>query len=140
MLTPDDQFLVVATDGLWDWMPNDLVVSMARGAGGDTDRAASLLVREAVKRWSQRGFCVDDTTVVVANIGPGAAFCAVPTRGAAPGEPPPAAAGPTGRREPRGFGAGPALLGGRGRAARGAAPSAGGGYTIATSPIRTRRR
>lgn len=65
VLTPNDKFLVIASDGLWEFMSNEEVVGIVSGYD-DPKRAVDHLVREATQRWMREEQVVDDTTVAVA--------------------------------------------------------------------------
>ena len=67
-LTPDDSFIVLASDGIWEFMSSQEVVSQVAGfvERGRTEDCCKLLVEEATKRWQREEDCVDDITVVVA--------------------------------------------------------------------------
>lgn len=60
-----DRFLVVATDGLWEFCLNEEVVEMTNAAKGPGE-AVDCLVREANNRWMLEEQVIDDTTVIVA--------------------------------------------------------------------------
>ncbi|KAA8491653.1 putative protein phosphatase 2C 2 [Porphyridium purpureum] len=68
-LTADDRFLILATDGLWDWVPNqdavDLIEQMAKDDAAlfDLEAATMRIVDEALARGS-----VDDCTVLVIDL------------------------------------------------------------------------
>lgn len=67
-LTVDDSFIVLASDGVWEFMDSQTVVDFVgrvRRDGGSADAAAEALVREAVRRWRRNEVVVDDTTAVV---------------------------------------------------------------------------
>ncbi len=69
VLGPAHKFLVVATDGVWEFITSAEAVSIIeplwkRGAGPRA--AAEALVAEASKRWMADENVVDDTTVFVA--------------------------------------------------------------------------
>lgn len=65
-LNPEtDRFLVVATDGLWEFVDNQETVDMVDGQRGPTD-AVDVLVTEAATRWMQEEQVIDDTTIIVA--------------------------------------------------------------------------
>ncbi|KAA0173381.1 hypothetical protein FNF27_05158 [Cafeteria roenbergensis] len=78
-LTKSDAFLVVASDGLWEFMEGDDVCTGILVAHGEAARAgdpASHLTRavtelkaEAVHRWLEQEGAVDDTSIVLAEIG-----------------------------------------------------------------------
>lgn len=64
----DEEFLVVASDGVWEFMSSTDVVDLIRrerDAGVKAMDAAKTLVDEAVRRWKIREQVVDDTTAVV---------------------------------------------------------------------------
>ena len=67
-LNDDDSFLVVASDGIWEFLTNDEVVRLVgkmRGERAKPRDTAKVLVQEAVRRWRQRERVVDDITAVV---------------------------------------------------------------------------
>jgi serine/threonine protein phosphatase PrpC len=62
-----DKFLVVASDGLWEFIENQETVDIAEGQVGPA-QAVDTLVTEAGTRWMQEEQVIDDTTVIVANL------------------------------------------------------------------------
>lgn len=65
-LTPDDEFMVIATDGVWEFISNEEAVAIVAGCSSP-EAAAKKLVEEAHRRWvSEEDGVVDDITVVVA--------------------------------------------------------------------------
>lgn len=67
-LTSADSFIVLASDGVWEFMSSQEVVDFVgrlRREGKTADGAAESLVREAVRRWRRNEIVVDDTTAVV---------------------------------------------------------------------------
>lgn len=66
-LTPTDKFLVIATDGLWEFIDNEETVAMVVN-GGDPKTAVDVLVKEANVRWIREEQVIDDTTVIVADL------------------------------------------------------------------------
>jgi len=62
-----DQFLILATDGLWEFCDNDECVQMAASASGPS-QGVDKLVKEANVRWIKEEQVIDDTTVIVANL------------------------------------------------------------------------
>ncbi|KAG7355938.1 protein phosphatase 2C [Nitzschia inconspicua] len=62
-----DKFLVVATDGLWEFINNQETVETVEGQVGPA-QAVDCLVTEAGTRWMQEEQVIDDTTVIVANL------------------------------------------------------------------------
>jgi len=68
VLDPEkDKFVIVATDGLWEFMDNSTCVDLACKASGPSD-AVDALVKEANQRWIQEEQVIDDTTVIVAHL------------------------------------------------------------------------
>jgi len=67
-LNPEtDKFLVVATDGLWEFIDNQETVDMVEGQFGPSE-AVDVLVTEAATRWMHEEQVIDDTTIIVANL------------------------------------------------------------------------
>lgn len=67
-LGPEDSFLVLASDGVWEFMTSQEVVDFIgrmRREGKSASDASEALVREAVRRWRRNEVVVDDTTAVV---------------------------------------------------------------------------
>jgi serine/threonine protein phosphatase PrpC len=62
-----DKFLVVATDGLWEFVDNQETVDIVDGQYGPTE-AVDVLVTEAATRWMQEEQVIDDTTIIVAHL------------------------------------------------------------------------
>lgn len=62
-----DKFLVVATDGLWEFVDNQETADMVEGQRRPTD-AVDVLVAEAATRWMNEEQVIDDTTIIVANL------------------------------------------------------------------------
>lgn len=71
-LSRECQVLIVASDGLWEFMTSQEVVEICDKHAGvlggrpDPERAVQDLVRESHKRWRENEPVVDDTTIVVA--------------------------------------------------------------------------
>ena len=68
LTTANFKYLVVATDGLWEFMDNDCVMEIVAKHGTNCAAAVKELVEEAHTRWMREEQVVDDTTVVVANV------------------------------------------------------------------------
>ena len=67
-LNPEtDRFLVVATDGLWEFVDNQEAVEMVEAQPTPHD-AVDVLVTEAATRWMHEEQVIDDTTIIVANL------------------------------------------------------------------------
>lgn len=63
-----EEFYVLASDGVWEFMSSDEVVDFVwkqKSAGVGAEQASKNLVVEAVRRWTEREMVVDDTTAVV---------------------------------------------------------------------------
>eukprot|EP01029_Cantina_marsupialis_P010217 TRINITY_DN23282_c3_g1_i1.p1 TRINITY_DN23282_c3_g1~~TRINITY_DN23282_c3_g1_i1.p1 ORF type:complete len:333 (+),score=109.84 TRINITY_DN23282_c3_g1_i1:56-1054(+) len=63
--TPNDKFLVLASDGLWEFISNEEVSDVVRSME-DPKAAVDQLITEASARWMKEEQVVDDTTVIVA--------------------------------------------------------------------------
>ncbi len=64
---------MLASDGLWDRIPNDEVTRMVAHPfyeRGDAEGAVQLLMRESVDRWQREQGMVDDITIIVVFIKP----------------------------------------------------------------------
>jgi serine/threonine protein phosphatase PrpC len=70
VLQPHDRTLLLASDGLWDWVPNDEAAALSLTAL-DTSEVATRLARLARSRWLTRTGGADDTTVAVVRFNPG---------------------------------------------------------------------
>ncbi|PFH38758.1 protein phosphatase 2c containing protein [Besnoitia besnoiti] len=66
-LTPQDEFIVIASDGLWEFITNQEVVEVVSRFLDSRDPvgACDTLIEEANRRWKLEDDVVDDTTVVV---------------------------------------------------------------------------
>lgn len=65
-LTPDHPFLVLATDGVWEFLSSQRVVDIVAACADPAD-AAKALVATAYKAWLQKETRTDDISVVVLN-------------------------------------------------------------------------
>lgn len=66
-LTPDDKFLIMGSDGLWEFCGNEEVVEAARKFEYPME-AVRELIAESYSRWMAEEQVVDDTTVIVAHL------------------------------------------------------------------------
>jgi len=66
--TGKDQYILLATDGLWEFMPNEDIneIVLKYMDTADTNSAISELLRESNKRWQAEEPVVDDTTIILA--------------------------------------------------------------------------
>jgi len=67
-LTPADAFLILASDGVWDWVPSSEAVRFVaarRAAKESPQTVAEALVRLAARRWAVRDAVTDDVTAVI---------------------------------------------------------------------------
>ncbi|KAL9191010.1 hypothetical protein ACHAXT_000716 [Thalassiosira profunda] len=62
-----DRVLVVATDGLWEFVENDETIDLLFPTPGPAE-AVDCLVKEANARWMQEEQVIDDTTIIVAHL------------------------------------------------------------------------
>lgn len=75
-LTSDYKFLILASDGIWEFLSNQAVVEMVAQfwEAGNIEGACEKAVKEAVIQWKrvkgmQQDDAIDDITVVVAFLG-----------------------------------------------------------------------
>jgi len=63
-LTPNDQFIVIASDGVWEFMENDLIAKIVVSyyPKGLPEAAANAIVKEAYKHWRKDEEVIDDIT------------------------------------------------------------------------------
>jgi serine/threonine protein phosphatase PrpC len=67
-LDPADEVLVVASDGVWEYMTNEEVIALV-GKAKDAEEAARELVSTAEERWRKKMYnYVDDITAVVVKV------------------------------------------------------------------------
>lgn len=62
-----DKFVIVATDGLWEFIENDETIELALEADSPSD-SVDLLVKEANARWMREEQVIDDTTIISAHL------------------------------------------------------------------------
>jgi serine/threonine protein phosphatase PrpC len=62
-----DRLILVATDGLWEFMDNDECVAMSV-ALTEPRLSVDALVKEANARWMREEQVIDDTTVITAHL------------------------------------------------------------------------
>ena len=67
LLSPDDKFAVVASDGIWEFLSNERVseIVMPFYEQNQPEAAANALVKVAHERWKEEEEVVDDITVVI---------------------------------------------------------------------------
>ena len=68
LLGPDDKVIVLASDGVWEFISNEEVASIIYPfyLQRNAEKAAETLVRAAFKRWKQEeSYSIDDITCIV---------------------------------------------------------------------------
>jgi serine/threonine protein phosphatase PrpC len=67
-LTPADKFILLASDGIWEFLTSHLAVKLAASSweSGAVDVAAERLLAKSRKLWIQSRHSVDDITIVTA--------------------------------------------------------------------------
>ena len=68
-LNQNDKFLVIASDGLWDRLSNQEIMTIIGTQyykSRDADGAVNHLMKESVDRWQREQGMVDDITIIVA--------------------------------------------------------------------------
>lgn len=70
-ISPEDGFLILASDGIWEFISSQEAVDMAARyvQEGRLEEGCQALVAEATKRWRREEDCVDDITVMIAELG-----------------------------------------------------------------------
>lgn len=66
-LTKDDKFIILASDGLWEFISNERAVDIVSPYwySSDPEGACSELITEALKKWKLENRLIDDITVIV---------------------------------------------------------------------------
>mmetsp|Transcript_19813 Transcript_19813/g.48654 ORF Transcript_19813/g.48654 Transcript_19813/m.48654 type:complete len:368 (+) Transcript_19813:128-1231(+) len=64
-LTPKDQFMVIASDGVWEFLSNEEVVEIVRKCDGDAELACREVCGRSYREWKAEEEVVDDITAVV---------------------------------------------------------------------------
>ena len=66
-INSDDRFLVIASDGVWEFLSNEEVAAIVQPfyALGQAEQAANQIVRDSANQWKQREEVIDDITCVV---------------------------------------------------------------------------
>ena len=66
-LCKDDKFLVIASDGIWEFISNEEVVDIVKNyyVDNDIEGAVNCLYKEASKRWIMEEDIIDDITVIL---------------------------------------------------------------------------
>ena len=61
-----DKFLIIASDGLWEFISSQEAVEMvAANLGAPNEQICNILIEEAASRWKKNEDMVDDITVVL---------------------------------------------------------------------------
>jgi len=64
-LTDRDRFMVVASDGVWEFLSSEDVVEIVKGCAGDADRACQEICARSYREWRAEEEVVDDITAIV---------------------------------------------------------------------------
>ena len=64
----DDLFLMYASDGIWEFIPNDQAATIVLDKLPDLREAALKLVKEAISRWRDEEEVIDDITAIIYNL------------------------------------------------------------------------
>ena len=67
-LTGDEEYVLLASDGVWEFMDEQAVIDAIAGEGS-LEGAADAVVAEARKRWNEEEEVVDDITAVILKLG-----------------------------------------------------------------------
>ena len=63
----EDKFIVLASDGLWEYLSSEEVVNIIKDfyQNDDIKGALSKLYKEAAKRWINNADIIDDITIII---------------------------------------------------------------------------
>lgn len=64
----DDLFLMYASDGIWEFIPNETAATIVLDKLPDLREAALKLVKEAISRWRDEEEVIDDITAIIYNL------------------------------------------------------------------------
>jgi len=64
-ITEKDKFMVIASDGVWEFLSNEQVAEMVRVCGEDGEQAAREICAKSYREWRDEEEVVDDITAVV---------------------------------------------------------------------------
>jgi serine/threonine protein phosphatase PrpC len=66
-LTEEDKFIVIASDGVWEFLSNDDVSKIVypHYVNNSAEKAAEALIRESLKKWKEEESVVDDITCII---------------------------------------------------------------------------
>ena len=64
----EDKFIIIASDGIWEFMSSDEVVEIVKDfyLKNDLEGALDYLYNESSKRWINKENIIDDITVIIA--------------------------------------------------------------------------
>ena len=67
MLTPNDAYIVMASDGVWEFMSNEEVAKIVypHYFTGNAEKAAEEIVKQSFIKWKENEVLIDDITCVV---------------------------------------------------------------------------
>ena len=66
--TKTDQFIVAASDGIWEFLSNEDVVDIVSKNNIDPKKASRILCKEATNKWQKEEEVIDDITCVIVNL------------------------------------------------------------------------
>eukprot|EP00808_Paulinella_micropora_P022688 g9897.t1 len=69
-LVPGDEFIILASDGVWELISNAEAVSIVDHAQGDPKLACELLYQESARRWKEQEEVIDDISALVIFVDP----------------------------------------------------------------------
>ena len=66
-LTETDSFIVIASDGVWEFLTNQEVVNIIKPHynNNSAEKAAESLIKESLKKWKQEENVIDDITCIL---------------------------------------------------------------------------
>ena len=66
-MKPDDSFIVIASDGVWEFLSNEDVARLVSNEliKGTPESAANVLVKESFLKWWKEEDVIDDITCII---------------------------------------------------------------------------
>jgi serine/threonine protein phosphatase PrpC len=65
VITPNDRFMVLASDGVWEFLDNQAVVDLVASCDGNGPEACKKVIKASYDAWMREEEVVDDITCVV---------------------------------------------------------------------------
>jgi serine/threonine protein phosphatase PrpC len=63
--TDKDKFIILGSDGIWEFISNDEMANIVYEFNNDANKACKAIVKESTKKWQMEEDVIDDITVIV---------------------------------------------------------------------------